>query len=70
LTDSERSSETGTILSHPINLLVTKMSFLLTCIFKPRLESLGVSVDEVNFTSEVNDFEALQALGKAVIDDV
>jgi hypothetical protein len=46
------------------------MSFLLTCIFKPRLESLGVSVDEVNFTSQVNDFEALQALGKAVIDDV
>lgn len=48
---TDRSSETGTILSHPINLFVTKLSFLLTCIFKPRLESMGISVDDVNFSS-------------------
>ena len=64
------SSEPPTSLVHPINLLIQKISYLLTCIYKQRLEDLGISVDKVDFETEISDFGSLQKIGKSAIEDI
>ena len=48
-------SEEGSVQVHPINHLIAKISFLLTCVYRKRLESLGVSIDVIDFSQDVRD---------------
>lgn len=46
------------------------MSYLMTCMYRQRLEAMGLSIDVIDFSSEVQDPQALQVIGKAVVEDV
>jgi hypothetical protein len=52
---SRIKEEEGSIQVHPINHLIAKMSFLLTCIYRARLEAMGLSIEVIDFSTEVKD---------------
>jgi hypothetical protein len=65
---TESLSDVSAPMVHPINHLITKMSFLLRCVYKRRLERLGVSVDHIDFSKDTFDIQALQAVGSSAVD--
>lgn len=68
LSMTESLSDVSAPMVHPINHLITKMSFLLRCVYKRRLERLGVSVDHIDFSKDTFDIQALQAVGSSAVD--
>jgi len=50
--------------------LIAKISFLLVSIYRKRLEKIKVSIDVIEFSTEVQDPSVLQEIGKAVVEDV
>lgn len=60
---TESQSEAPSSLPHPIKQMIRKISELLRCVYKRRLEKLGVSVDKIDFNNEPLDIEMLQKVG-------